>query len=146
MTKPSSRETIKEREWEHAGLKCVVLFIINSHRCGYVRVPKDNPAFKLNYNDVPVIVHGGLTFGDKTLDDMAEEGYYWFGFDCAHAGDMIQGMLCFDSKEHFWTTEDVEMETNKLAEQLSKITWKEIVLYKLEYMPEWFKKRVKVSI
>jgi len=35
-------------------------------------------------------VHGGITFADhgRTLRD----GYWWFGFDCSHAGDYMPGL------------------------------------------------------
>lgn len=31
---------IVEREFEHAGYKCVVTFNVMGHRCGYVGIPK----------------------------------------------------------------------------------------------------------
>ena len=34
---------IVEREFEHAGYKCVVAFGAIGHRCGYVGVPKIHP-------------------------------------------------------------------------------------------------------
>lgn len=134
-----------ERDWRHCGLRCVVVFTRQTHRCGYVFVPKTNPVFDLKYDDVPVDVHGGLTFGSRKLVGVREtdEGS-WFGFDCAHLGDAMVNMSSHLAQGHHWTTEEVVKETERLAEQLSKVTWGAIVRKKLEYLPDWFVKRVKV--
>ena len=52
------------------------------HLCGYIQVDADHPWHALTYDEVDVCVHGGLTF--------SEDG--WFGFDCAHAGDLVPKM------------------------------------------------------
>jgi hypothetical protein len=54
--------------------------------CGYVAVPIGNKVRGMTYQDaeeVGVHAHGGLTFGDKM------DGRKWFGFDCAHSGDLV---------------------------------------------------------
>lgn len=123
------REDFKkyEKKWiSKEGYICYVILIDGRHRCGYVRVNKKNITNEISdYNDVPVEVHGGLTYGSKGI----------WGFDCAHYGDTLEE----------WTLEKVEQETNKLSEQLFKLTWKQIVDAKLEYMPEWFKKALQMQ-
>jgi len=116
-----------EKEWiSKEGFKCHIVLQPIGHRCGYVEVDKNNLTNELNsYDDIYVDVHGGLTYGSNGT----------WGFDCAH---------CYDTPEK-WNLEAVEKETNRLAEQLSKITWKDIIEAKLEYMPDWFKKRIKVK-
>lgn len=52
------------------------------HLCGYIQVDADHPWYGKDYNNVNADVHGGLTFSDKG----------WFGFDCAHAGDLVPRM------------------------------------------------------
>lgn len=42
---------IVEREFEHAGYKCVVTFGDMGHRCGYVGIPKEHPLYGKNYSD-----------------------------------------------------------------------------------------------
>ena len=68
----------------HAGFKCEVVRIVNGgrdHHCGYVFVEKDSPLYGLDFMDIPVTVHGGLTFSEG-------EGAGWlYGFDCNHSGD-----------------------------------------------------------
>ena len=42
---------IVEREFEHAGYKCVVVFQEMGHRCGYVGVTKDSKLYGKSYTD-----------------------------------------------------------------------------------------------
>lgn len=83
-----------------SGYRCVVLVGPMGALNGYVRIPDDHPWRHVGYSgsycghpgcyehtpESLVRVHGGLTF-DGTLKE-AGEGY-WFGFDCAHAGDYV---------------------------------------------------------
>ena len=128
-------ENLTEKEWIHNGLKCKVVFVRQSHRCGYVAVPKKNPAYGKNYDVVSVDVHGGLTYGSL------EENEFWLGFDCAHAGDRIGGrilsVLHLGGNEHFWTLDEVVEETNKLAEQLAIIEEQDCLGYEIsEFLRE----------
>ena len=79
-----------EKVWidKKTGFLCVILLIRNSHRCGYVGVPKGHKLYKKDYTENGKIenldVHGGVTFSDFLLPG---EDYWFFGFDCAHTGD-----------------------------------------------------------
>jgi len=74
-----------EKEWvTRAGLKARVILYNNKYRCGYVCVPSWSKLNKVNYDDVDVDVHGGLTFSDWQCDDWA------FGFDCDHMNDSLE--------------------------------------------------------
>nr|DAR11116.1 MAG TPA: hypothetical protein [Bacteriophage sp.] len=42
---------IVEREFEHTGYKCVVVFTHMGHRCGYVGIPKNHPLYGKDYSD-----------------------------------------------------------------------------------------------
>ena len=57
--------------------------------CGYVDVPKGHPAYGKHYDNVPVEVHGGLTFAEG-VDNTAA---WRFGFDCGHYMDLCPGAL-----------------------------------------------------
>jgi len=129
-----------EREWDHAGLKCAVVQAREGgHRCGYVRVGPAHPMHGKHYDEVDVRVHYGLTFGDVEPCAHEDGTGFWFGFDCAHAGDayydpdnLPQHQVEFRLKhpefdnihesEHFWTQPEVERETELLAEQLAVFT------------------------
>lgn len=54
---------------------------------GYVRISEGHPFYGMNYMDIPVSVHGGITFGDHIMDDSRWPDGYWIGFDTAHYGD-----------------------------------------------------------
>ncbi len=119
-------ETIKEREWTHDGLRCVVLFIGQSHRCGYVEIPPNHPWHKKDYMDVDASVHGGLTFGGHGAagHDLLDTEVLWFGFDCAHAGDLLLGSInltsgVFGRSDYFWNLDEVIEETEELADQVA---------------------------
>jgi hypothetical protein len=96
--------------------------------------------FGKDYNDIDVSVHGGLTFGEIEPCAEHEDGQgYWFGFDCAHAGDAsydpdvdidtlsvdTQARLLihrrYPAREHYWTQGEVERETELLAEQMAAL-------------------------
>ena len=75
-------------EWVHGdGLKCRInRNHITGTLCGYVGVAKKNKFFGADYTDEKLSflneVHGGLTFAHK-----GDDGWWWFGFDTAHAED-----------------------------------------------------------
>jgi hypothetical protein len=94
------------------------------HLCGYVGVGSDHPNFGEGEDKLNLEVHGGLTYS-STEDD----GIHWFGFDCAHAGDLSPGILIHLLKtriteygylrdETYRTWGYVKAETLRLAEQL----------------------------
>lgn len=76
------------------------------HMCGwgngYVNLPKGHKYYGVYYDEIPVDVHGGLTFSEQI-------GEYWtVGFDTAHSGDT----------SNYWTFDKVYEETVNLLEQL----------------------------
>ena len=101
------------------GLDFAVIVSSLGHRCGYVRVPESHPWHGAHYNhradgaptdeddfdwdariDAKVTVHGGLTFSDKTVHKDLPSGW-WFGFDCAHAGDGRDPDLAHESMKQY---------------------------------------------
>lgn len=90
--------------WEHAGLSCELRptpVPVGGPFNGYVRVPSSHPYAGRNEDDVPVRVHGGLTYAETD-----EDGSTLFGWDDCHAWPCERG-----AKE----------ETNSLAEQLAAL-------------------------
>lgn len=103
---------------------------------GYVNIPTSHPANRLDYDDINVDVHGGLTYSgvmdfqhlSKEFPRLPERAY-WVGFDCAHAFDLVPAMQAFHAilprDEYFTTLHDtyrtidyVRAECEKLAAQL----------------------------
>jgi hypothetical protein len=121
-----------EKEWTtRAGLRAHCRIVRNSHRCGYVEVPKDHALHSVGYCDPAIClggdapecklgVHGGITYSGE-LD---EDGTWWFGFDCAHLNDglMIGYSLYGFNGGPIRSQEYVEAECESLARQLMEIT------------------------
>lgn len=88
------------------------------HWCGYVQIPRDSPlntkiADAWGWN---VDVHGGIT---NTHQD--KDNFWWVGFDCGHYGDALSPSAQTENR-HYWTLREVKDETNRLVEQLLKLT------------------------
>ena len=120
MTEPWETEPNK-KTFEHAGLPCLILRQ-KTLLClwGYVGLPVGHPlhgkdAHAREAGDIDV--HGGLTHSWPMAEDIDR---WWLGFDCGHDGDIIPGDA--DMAAHYatyWTIEDVERETRRLADQLA---------------------------
>jgi len=81
-------------------------------------------------------VHGGLTFSGKGDGKQRPAGYWWFGFDCAHAFDLVPQLLELrggEYREHetYRNFAYVRAEVKRLAEQLASIKQREEGLKKL---------------
>lgn len=160
---------------EKTGLPCLIVRGPLASLCGYVGVGRDHPWYGVEYSqsctrcegkgktwcdhspDSNIGVHGGLTFsgfcrteeGDHGICHVVEPGeeavVWWFGFDTAHAGDLIPGMIAtltevhkklqledpahwrdYERSETYKDIEYVKAEVARLAEQLKAMTVKEI--------------------
>lgn len=90
------------------GLPCLIVRNQFGALCGYVGVPETHKAYRRHYNDEmlhSINVHGGLTFSGPCTKDGDEaatichvpspgesDNVWWFGFDCAHLGDICPAM------------------------------------------------------
>lgn len=90
---------------------------------GYVLIPVGHPLHNMDYDKIPVDVHGGLTFGEIVTKEMVDRwntdmndtcltnddiGAYLIGFDTAH----------LDDTQYNWPKEAVEQETQELVKQI----------------------------
>ena len=83
-----------ENEPDHAewtndnGYKCrIVRNHITGTLCGYVGVPRTHALWDADYDShvfQDIEIHGGLTYSGK-----GDDGYWYFGFDTAHADDFL---------------------------------------------------------
>lgn len=76
--------------------------------CAYVGVPEGHPLAGKDYDDIPLGVHGGLTFAGRG-DGRRPEGMYWYGWDYGHAGD-VPFYAGAREPGKAWTTSDVREE------------------------------------
>jgi hypothetical protein len=136
-------------EWTHRGFPCLMVrnTAVTGSWCGYVAVPPDHPAYEKPYDKVDVNVHGGLTYADHCRGhvchkpkDGEPDTVWWFGFDCAHAFDLMPRMRTLMKAiakelnqpdlgtdyfpERYRDVAYVKKETEKLADQLKRTTTK----------------------
>ena len=125
-------ERAVEKKWDFEGLQCIVTRAdlvpgqYSAHRCGYVRVPPGHP-WHGTAKDLDIDVHGGITFGEIEPCAHDDGTGYWIGFDCHHSGDAgfpggdprREIHFSFDHDDsHYWTLEEVQAETERLAQQV----------------------------
>ena len=73
-----------EKEFEYHGFTCIVRRGPMGALNGYVVLPEGHRYYGKNYDDIPVEIHGGLTYSE-----FEEEHGYMIGFDCAHFMDLV---------------------------------------------------------
>lgn len=139
-----------KKDWiTEYGYRALILFINDSHYCGYVIVPKEHKASGIDYytwaiaiddttdefiSKIKAIkavnsiqVHGGLTYADSKLHGVEDIDGWVFGFDANHHGDKS---LLFERSCMYSTFKDVDYMANeceKLSKQLfeiGKMLWK----------------------
>lgn len=97
--------------------------------CAYVGVPLSHPLAGHAYDDLPVAVHGGLTYSKKGEGDQLPEGFWWYGWDYAHSGDRCvhdyrEYMLAkfpLREDEVEWTVDAVKKETWSVTYDFEKL-------------------------
>ena len=128
-----------KQQWidKETKLPCLILRNPLGLICGYVGVDKKHPLYKKSYDDTSFDAHGGLTYSDKyqegeqekTICHIPEENEtddrWWFGFDCAHSGDLYPQMShsyhSFFKEDKYRDLKYVENECKYLARQLNEL-------------------------
>jgi len=141
MNKEEYQKIIKdegdEYEFEAFGLPCLMMRNRSfGNWCGYVGVPKDsrlngknyyfyteseNGLSKLEQAINNISVHGGLTFSEKRKEN---DDTWYFGFDCAHSGDLVGYLFDYPEMDRGDTYKDKQFvitECQNLAKQLKDI-------------------------
>ena len=127
-----------EKDFMIGDYRCVILGVPLGHRCGYVGLPKGHKYENMDYDDLDVSVHGGLTYAGRYNKYPVDDDRSWIGFDCAHCGDgkdmklikeltdertynhMVDMERMFPIREVVRTTEYVENELIELVKQLEE--------------------------
>ena len=78
---------------------------------GYIVLPQFHRYDGIDCNNIPVEVHGGLTYSAR------ENGNWVIGFDTCHVGDYVPYHE-YDPNEYYWTHTDVLTELKRLMTQL----------------------------
>lgn len=93
-------------EWDYIGYPCLMLRNSDmGNWCGYVAIPPTHPYYQKDCYDSNIRVHGGLTYAgqcDGRICHIPKPGepekVWWFGFDCAHGGDLVPGYISLGKK------------------------------------------------
>lgn len=99
-----------EHIWQQNGFVCGSLMNGFDSPCGYVRIPHTHPWASMGMDEIPAVVHGGLSFKEN---DNRNPQYCWIGFDCWHWGDYST----LNPGGKVWSREEHMAETNRLANQ-----------------------------
>jgi hypothetical protein len=113
-------EEPNKTEFEHAGVKCLILRDRIMWLGGYVGLEPGHPHFGKHFRDIEVKgVHRGLNFSGRGDGQRRKEGLWWIGFYCDRPGDYVPGRLDnLKGGEVYRNIEYVRGEVKKLAEQM----------------------------
>ena len=129
-------------QWEYLGHPCIAVRNPLGNWCGYAGVHPGHLAYGRHYEEVDVQAHGGLTYSGGCRGAIChtpkpgEPPTRWLGFDCAHAGDLVPGMLRLHERFNFRGPSDddlfsgdvyrtlgyVRHEVEELVDQLQALT------------------------
>ncbi|MFH1624082.1 MAG: hypothetical protein ABID54_02870 [Pseudomonadota bacterium] len=115
-------DELNRQEFEHAGLKCLILRDKFLYLSGYAALPEGHPYFGKHFKDIPIRVHKGLTSSGQGDGDNREKGYWWVGFSCERPGDLVPARPRTEytsGGEVYRNFEYVKDEVKKLAEQMA---------------------------
>ena len=135
-------KSVNEIDGNYNGMRYIVKFFEDGHRCGYVCIDDEKKFNELKrsfdeHYTTDIICHGGITFVEEMiLDDYLPDGK-WIGFDCAHFGDRMDydeaidvfgesdfrnavNVFNFYKDGNVWKKEHVEIECKDIINQLKK--------------------------
>ena len=131
---------VDKKQWRDkaTGLMCLIHRGPSGALCGYVGIPEAHPLYGKDYEVPDVVVHGGLTYADKCMqtddpakgichipDDGEHVDLWWFGFDCAHFGDVCPAYKQFNNMSHegeaYKTIAYVQRQVTDLAKQFNNM-------------------------
>lgn len=137
ICKMESGATLKD--WVEDGIRCVIKRGPAS-LCAYLGVPVGHPLANNEAENLPLRVHGGLTFGKEGDGKYFPTGFYWYGWDYAHSGDYVfyydeppLSSKITHASDKKWLLQEVEQEVKstvydfkklmELAEKSAKHLW-----------------------
>ena len=113
-------------DWTHAGLRCAIRRgPLTGALNGYVGVPAGHPQYGQTPDDDVIEVHGGITYAHEHLPGPGmppqDGGFWWIGFDCSHADDLIPEIGPFSDEDVYRDIAYVREQAERLAEHLAAI-------------------------
>lgn len=98
-------------------------YILNlgTHPTAYVEIPKENKLYEKDYDEIDIVVHGGLTYSEDYLTGIKKNSWF-IGWDYAHFGDYIYYQVKlpvdFSMYDKKWTTEEIFEEVKDVINQI----------------------------
>ena len=94
------------------------IITLGTHPCSYVVLPKDHKYYGMNYDEIDVKCHYGLTYSRDYLisKDLIEDDVWIIGWDYAHLGDYIP--YEFSDYGHKYTLDELVKEVEDVIDQL----------------------------
>lgn len=86
---------------------------MGTHPCAYVKLPADNIYYRHSYRNIPIYVHGGLTYSKKEKDG------FWIGWDYMQCGDYTYWNQSDDNKK--WSVDEIFEDVKSAISQLKQI-------------------------
>lgn len=125
MKTNTDKEIIKKGTYE--GYKYFIALVAKMWYCAYVILPKKSKYYKVeDYDNIPIEVHGGLTFANKHC---LVRNQWCIGWDYAHIGDYIplfgdyrdEMEDGFGMPPHKWEPDEIEYDCKNVIEQLREL-------------------------
>lgn len=112
---------------EYLGYNFYILSL-GMYPVAYVEVPIEHKYCNKHYDDINIEVHGGLTYSSDCLlvkinPDEYAPGYWFIGWDYAHAGDYVGFQERYPETQRNdkkWTTEEIFEDVKSVIKQLKE--------------------------
>lgn len=93
--------------------------------CAYIGIGVNHPLANQDYNNIPIRVHGGLTYACEGKGDYLHKEYFWYGWDYAHCGDAsfydFKDKPSYKSDAKKWSIDDVKNEIWDATYQMKQL-------------------------
>lgn len=133
-TSEKTRELLYHDKYN--GYKYYILSL-GSHPTAYIEIPKGYELYGVEYDNIDLDVHGGLTYGCEYLkisDDNTLSDSWFIGWDYSHCNDYVEYKCSSNYKEENlkkWTTEEIIEECKNAIDLLHRMKMK--IRYEVEY-------------
>lgn len=81
---------VLEEKGTYEGYNYFIVFTFNGYRCAYVEIPKDSKYYKVDYEELDIDAHGGITFSEyypELTGSSNEDDKWYIGWDYGHFSD-----------------------------------------------------------
>ena len=146
LNEPGMNEIV---EFDYKGYRCILVRNDFGSWCGYVEIPAESKWAKYdNYMDIPLDVHGGVTYGQAAKNKETGKEIYIIGFDCNHGSDYAPRSEAINKNLHLFAPTGIDGSSalegkvkelqQKMLDLATSMHWKQ-VYRTLDYATEQLK-------